>query len=243
MLATLPTKVVISEPAPINQALTSPLSASERVELVRLLVRAFGRNQSENAPHLVLKLSSWNVCLASLVREAFPETPLVWLQRDPGAVVASQLDRPAGWTHWHREGDPALAMFGMTVEEALSISQEHFILRAIQAIYTSAAGFAASGGGPRWQVVDYAELPQALWERIGLHAGITWNDGDLDRLRERSRFNSKANVTEPFVRPDAGAGLSDEAKRFVAEKIQPLYRALCHQEPIVHQLQNRRVDG
>jgi hypothetical protein len=243
MLAALPTKLVISEPPPINQALTSPLSAPERVELVRLLVRAFGRNQPAVTQHLVLKLSSWNVRFAALVRQAFPQTPLLWLQRDPAAVVASQLARPAGWTHWHRDSDPALTIFELTVEDARSISQEQFILRAIEAIYAGAAGFAADGGGPRWQVVDYAELPQALWERIAPHARLTWKEGDLDRLRERSRFNSKANVTEPFVTPDAGATLSDEAKRFVAERIQPLYRALGHQEPIVHQLQDRRVDG
>jgi hypothetical protein len=230
MLAALPTNLVISEPQPINQTLTSPLSAPERVELLRLLIRAFGRNQPENAQHLVLKLSSWNVRFAALVREAFPETPLVWVQRDPAAVVASQFAQPAGWTHWHEDSAPALAMFGMTVEEARSMSRERFILRAIEAIYAGAAAGAAANGCAAWQVVDYAELPGALWGKIALHAGLFWKDGDLDRLRERSRFNSKTNVTLPFVARDIMPGLSDEAKRFVAEHIEPLYRALGDRE-------------
>ncbi|HEY0705618.1 MAG TPA: hypothetical protein VGG33_02415 [Polyangia bacterium] len=246
MLAALPTSVVISEPTAINQALVSPLPTADRIELVRLLVRAFGRNQPPGAGPLVLKLSSWNVCLGALVRAAFPKTPLVWLQRNPAAIVASQVERPAGWVHWHREGDPAVNVFGMTIEETRSLSEEAFILSAIRAIFAAAAAF-ADGGSAGWQVADYAELPEAAWTKVAKHAGISLSHADLDRLRVRARFNAKTAITEAFIKREAVGdgltGLSDATKRFVAAQIDPLYRALGDQEPRVQELRDRLVDG
>jgi hypothetical protein len=242
MLAAVPTNHVIAEPTPINQTLAAPMATPDRLELVRLLLRAFGRSRAPGSRRLVVKLSSWNVCFAALVRAAFPRTPLVWLQRDPCAVVASQIERPAGWVRWHRDEDPALSIFGITPGEAHRMSEEAFILRAIEAIH----GGAIAGGAGRdrdiWQVVDHDQLPDALWGSIAAHAGISWTDDERERFRQRARFNSKTDVTDPFVRRDVPAPLSEQASRFIAARIEPLYRALGHDEPSVHQLPNRRVD-
>src|ERR1700722_20548562 len=100
LLGTLPGALVLAEPSPLNALLgLNPGRVEEAtlVRLVRLLVRALGRCRHGDERNLVLKCTSWNVCRREILAAAFPETPWVWVQRDPAHVVASLLANPPGW--------------------------------------------------------------------------------------------------------------------------------------------------
>jgi hypothetical protein len=233
MLATLATNVVISEPNVIGELLSARPVPAGTEELLRLLIRTMGRNRGGDARHLIVKFSSWNVLFADMIHRAFPDTPLVWLQRHPLQVVASQAQTPAGWCRWREQGNPALAMFGLTVDEAQGMSAARFRLHAIEALFRSALG-----AGLPWQVVDYSELPGALWQTIAGHARLSWSASELARMRERARFDSKrkpADAAQPcaYVARERTPALTDEERRFVAERIEPLYRAIGHQAVVL----------
>jgi len=238
MLAAVSSNVVISEANVINHILSAPLAPAEKGELLRLVIRALGRDRQDDARHLIVKLSSWNVLSAEMIHRAFPDTPMIWLQRDPIQVVASHADLPAGWTGWREAGDPALSMLGLTVEAARAMSATQFRLHAIEALYR-----AAHDAKLAWQIVDYAELPGALWEKIAGHARLSWDPSAVERMRERARFDSKSSGAAPFVARDRTHGLSDGERQFVAERIEPLYRAIGHQEPEPDQLPQSGGDG
>jgi len=223
MLATLPEHVVIAEAAVINGILSAAPAPAERDELLRLVIRALGRNRGDHARHLFVKFSSWNVLWAEAIHRLFPDTPMVWLQRDPLAVAASHAGQPAGWAAWREAGNPALSMFGLTVTEASATSAARFRLHALEALYR-----AAHASTLPWLVVDYAELPQALWGPIAGHARLSWDASQVERMRARARFDSKAGDGRPFVARDGTGRLSDEERRLVAERIAPLYRAIGH---------------
>jgi len=223
MLATLATNVVISEAQVIGELLRAQPEPVDKAELLRLIIRALGRNRGNDARHLIVKFTSWNVLSAAMIHRAFPETPMIWLQRHPVHVVTSHADGPAAWSTWRDTGDPALAMFGLTVEQARAMSAAHFRLRAIEALYRSAYDAKLP-----WQVVDYAELPAALWTKIASHARLSWDASEVERMRERARFDSKAQSDRPFVARDNTRGLSAEEEQFVRERIEPLYRAIGH---------------
>ncbi|MGC2795548.1 MAG: hypothetical protein WA290_03280, partial [Mycobacterium sp.] len=94
LLGTLPGAVVLAEPSPLNALLgLNPGRVEEAtlVRLVRLLVRALGRCRHGDERHLVLKCTSWNIRRREILAAAFPETPWVWVQRDPAHVLASLL--------------------------------------------------------------------------------------------------------------------------------------------------------
>ena len=240
MLAALPANVVIAEPAVIGDILSPQPAPAEVPELLRLVIRAMGRNRDSEARHLIVKFNSWNVLFAEMIHRAFPGTPMVWLQRDPLAVSASQAQAPSGWCGWRERGHPGLAMFGLTVAEAQGMSAARFRLHAIEALYRSAHETKVP-----WQVVDYGELPGALWERIADHARLSWNATDVERMRERARFDSKNKdgPPRPFVARDRRPVLSDEERQFVAERIAPLYRAIGHQKAEPHELPHAGGDG
>ena len=223
MLATLAANVVVSEASVISDILSASPAPPEREELLRLVIRALGRNHGGAAQRLIVKFSSWNVLSAGLIHRAFPDTPMIWLQRDPMGVVASHAHQPPGWTAWQESGEPALSMFGLTVDEARAMSAARFRLVAIEALYRSALDARLP-----WLVVDYAELPEALWGTIGHHARLSWDASEVERMRERARFDSKTSDHTPFVAQDRARGLSNEERRFVTERIEPLYRAIGH---------------
>ncbi len=223
MLATLATNVVVSEAKVISETLCARPEPVEKAELLRLIIRALGRNLPSDARHLIVKFTSWNVLSAGMIHRAFPDTPMIWLQRHPVHVVASHANQPAGWTAWRDAGDPALSMFGLTVEQARTMSAAQFRLHAIESLYRSAYDAKLP-----WQVVDYAELPAVVWEKISSHARLSWDASEVERMRERARFDSKTEGERPFVARDHTRGLSADERRFVTERIEPLYRAIGH---------------
>ena len=221
MLAAVSTNVVISEARVINEVLLSPLAPADKGELLRLVVRALGRNRDGDVQRLIVKFSSWNVFFAKMLHQAFPETPMIWLQRDPIHVAASHADQPAGWMTWRDTGSSAVSLFGLTVPQARAMSPEQFRLHAIEALYRS-----ADEANLPWQVIDYAELPAALWEKIAPHARLSIDPGGIEQMRARSQFGSKDPRQSPFVPRDRTPALSDEEREVIAARIAPLYRRI-----------------
>ena len=100
LLGTLPGVVVIAEPAPLNALLgldPDRVDDAALAKIVRLLVRALGRCRHGDERRLVLKCTSWNIRRRAVLAAAFPETPWIWVQRDPARVLASLLAEPPGW--------------------------------------------------------------------------------------------------------------------------------------------------
>ena len=130
LLQQLPGCVVVSEPAMINQVLQADaaiIDEETRVRLLRLLIRAFGRVRLGDERHYVLKLSSWNVRKLDVFRNAFPKTPLLWLQRKPAEVITSLLAREPEWRKELRVPEFASARFDMTADEAATPSRQSFM--------------------------------------------------------------------------------------------------------------------
>jgi len=61
--------------------------------------------------HYFIKLDAWHVRSLALIREAFPQTPWIFVCRDPVEVFVSQLSRPG-----------RLALPGAIDPEALGLS-------------------------------------------------------------------------------------------------------------------------
>src|SRR6202051_1333175 len=100
LLGTLPGVVVVAEPAPLNAVLgldPDRIDDATLAQLVRLVVRALGRYRHGDERRFVLKCTSWNVRRQAVLAAAFPETPWIWVQRDPARVLASLFANPPGW--------------------------------------------------------------------------------------------------------------------------------------------------
>jgi hypothetical protein len=133
---------------------------------------------------LVLKLSSWNVRRLDTIRAAFPGVPLVWVQREPAAVMRSLLRARPGWLERDRLQRLAPHLFGIPAELAASLGEAALCVRALRALLDSAASSDAA-------IVDYRDLPAAVWRDVAPRFGMPIDDADLARMREEAQYSAK----------------------------------------------------
>jgi hypothetical protein len=225
LLGTLPGVVVLAEPAPLNALLgldPDRVDEAALVGVVRLLVRALGRRRHGDERLLVLKCSSWNIRRQAILAAAFPETPWVWVQRDPARVLASLLTKPPGWLEVQATPRRAAQLFGFDPAAVSAMTRAEFAARALGAMLTAAAT-----DPTRRLCIDHADLPAAVWESVAPHLGLEADPAAIDRMMNESRFYAKDPASRVFAgdaperRPITGA-MREAAQRFA----EPGYRAL-----------------
>lgn len=226
MLGTSPGVVVLAEPSPLNALLgLDPERVDEvtLVRLVRLLVRALGRCRHGDERHLVLKCTSWNIRRRTVLAAAFPDTPWVWVQRDPAQVVASLLANPPGWLGVQVTPPAATRLFGLEPVRVPAMTRAEFAARALGAMLDAAAA------DPTLRLaIDHADLPAAVWLRVAPHFGLEIDAAAIARMTEQSRFYSKDSRPQVFSsaageRHSMTDGIRAAARRFA----EPGYRALA----------------
>jgi hypothetical protein len=223
LLSTLPGMVVAAEPGPINTLLeTDPELVDEaaRAGVLRLLIRALGRIRAGDESRYVVKLSSWNVRLLPLFRRAFPDTPWIWVHRRPDEVMASILAGPPGWMQLQRYPRRAEYLFGLDPYEVSTMAPEAFCARVLTAMIE--AWLAEAGADAL--VVDYRELPGAVWDRVAPFLKLTLSQGDIARMAEEARYSAKDPVRRVFA---GSSGQIPEPIRDLARRlVDPSYGRL-----------------
>jgi hypothetical protein len=226
LLGTLPGVVVLSEPGPLNALLglnPDRVDEAELVEVVRLLVRALGRCRHGDERRLVLKCTSWNIRRREVLAAAFPETPWIWVQRDPTRVLASLLAKPPGWLGLQSAPQRAALHFGLDPVAVPAMARAEFAARALGAMLEAAATDPA-----RRLSIDHADLPAAVWQRVAPHFGLEADPAAIERMIGESRFYAKDPAPRVFAgdlperRPITHA-MQEAAQRFA----EPGYRALA----------------
>ncbi|HTY35037.1 hypothetical protein [Mycobacterium sp.] len=227
LLGKLPGVVVVAEPSPLNTLLglldSDGVDEAALVAAVRLVVRALGRCRHGDERRLVLKCSSWNIRRRAILAAAFPETPWAWVQRDPARVLASLLATPPGWLSLQDAPQRAARRFGLDPAAVRAMPKTEFAARALGAMLEAAAGDPAQR-----LVIDYADLPAAVWQRVAPHFGLETDRAAIPRMTAESRLYAKASKPRIFTgdirqqRPLTDQ-MREDAQRFAG----PGYQALA----------------
>ena len=174
---------VYSEPPAINELLAPPLQG-DRARLVGALREVAAMFSKHAEGPYVIKLSSWNVLFGDMLAEAFPDTPWALCLRDPIEVCVSLLARPPGWL---KETSPLRNHLG-PLEGAAGLSAEQRVAHAYASFCTAARRLSPSLGS----LVDYEELPDAIWRIVLPRFGIQADDRTIERMQAASRIDAKA---------------------------------------------------
>ncbi|WP_260961540.1 sulfotransferase [Pseudomonas citri] len=163
MLAQLPDHIVISEPPPLDTLLRSDLPAAERCAALQGLMSAYGQRRRGVEQRLVIKLDAWNIGELALLRECFPDTPWLFLYRDPLEIAVSHLRRPG----MHM----VPGMIGASVlDDGLPFStQEDAIARRLGRLLHVGLEHCQAFAG---MAVNYSELPEAMTGRLATFFGL-----------------------------------------------------------------------
>jgi hypothetical protein len=214
-LASLPRVLAISEAPSIDSVVQSG-----NLDLLRAIVLALGRLGEGNEDRYFIKFDSWHIHNLDFIRVAFPETPWIYLYRDPLEVLVSHLRLP-GVHCLQGAMDPGILK--MTTQDIVSLSREEWSARVLAGFLTSALSYR---GDPMGLFVDYRELPSAIWGSIGKHFALEFTDEELKAMQEAAQFDAKS----PQVRfaPDSPGKHAEAAEttRALGQQLEPLYRQL-----------------
>jgi hypothetical protein len=223
MLAALPQTVVISEAEPLDTVLRGGGVASRITEEHRLagfqwMVGALGHPRVGGETHYFIKFDSWHTAYLSLIEQAFPTVPKLFVYRDPVEVLVSHLNRP-GSQMVRGNLDPDL--LGLDAPAVEGMTGEEYYARVLG--FTCGAAVRHQG----LRLVNYQELPEAVESSLLDFFKLPCTRAERERMREVARFSAKDPWWE-FV-PDgaskqtaASAAVRELAERWVG----PIYRQL-----------------
>jgi hypothetical protein len=207
MLAASPAHVVLSEAAPLNAATRAGLDDDAKVALLRAMVAALGQARNGET-RLFLKLDCWHSRDLPLFRRAFPNTPWVFLYREPIEVMVSQTRRRGV------QMVPSLvppSTFGVDLPDG--VPNDDYCARVLAAVCDGAVRHYPAGGG---LLVNYRQLPEALFTEILPHFGVTVSE--VERHAMRAATIRDAKTPEQTFAPDA---------RDKQQAATPALRAIC----------------
>jgi hypothetical protein len=209
LLATERSCIALSEPPVIDSCLRQEGGCSESA--MRKTVAALGQQRSPTERHLFIKLDSWHIGSLPLFRRVFPQTPFLFLYREPAEVLASHR-RLRG-----RQMVPDLveqSMVGGAVLEGGDI--EGYGARVLEHFYASAVKWA-----DELLLIDYRQLPQVAWTELAEWLSLSQDTRAIAAMQARATLHSKTSARFTGDGPVADAGI--EA---ACAAITPYYEAL-----------------
>jgi hypothetical protein len=210
MLPAVPGMQVISEPAPVNSLLLECPSRFDRATCIRALrnlVRMIGRPRHPRQQQFALKTSSWNIRYYALFRAAFPTVPMVWMHRKPVEVMASLLRNSAGWMGVQQIPVLSETLFGIPFREATRLTRGEYCAHVLASLFVSAL----SAVEDTIPVMNYADLPQAVWTQLLPLLSIDREPELIDKMRQIARFDAKATTLSPFCYTPGTLSREEEA--------------------------------
>ncbi len=232
MLAALGSTLVMSEPGPVESVLGArrrdpTLSEESHQRWFRWIVSALGRPQQEAHKHYVVKLDAWAVFELPFIRRTFPNTPWIFLYRDPIEILVSQLtNRGPHLVPGYLSAD----QLGFDdVEMATQMTPVQYCAVVLGRIM--AAG-RQEANAPNALIVNYTELPEGVAKVIAPHFGIPLNEEERGVLAQAALRDAKS-PSIPFI-PD-GVTKRERADSGVVEA------ALCSMDPIFQSLESIRM--
>lgn len=189
MLGAMTRTIAVSEAAPIDSILqlarNAPQpSANQQADALHSIVAAYGRKRAGDERRYFLKLDSWHALSLPLFRRAFPETPWVFLYRDPVEVMVSHA-RQRGAQMVPDIVPPSL--YGLDAGD--TTDPHDYVARVLATICRAAAGHLGEGGG---LAVSYRDLPEAVFTKILPHFGIAPDDDERTIMRRVTQRDAKA---------------------------------------------------
>ncbi|MGY4396808.1 hypothetical protein ACVWZA_001993 [Sphingomonas sp. UYAg733] len=223
MLAAMDDTIVVSEPPPLDAVVQlthvrKDVPFETRVDVLRTMVGALGRDWTGAARNYVVKLDSWHALELPLFRQAFPDTPWVFLYRDPVEILVS---------HMRMRGLQAVPG-GTTVDFGIidggDMPFEEYTARVLRSVSNAVIDHHGLGGG---LVINYDALPGAIEAQILPHFGIAPGAEAIARLRTASERNAKApgqgfNRDTERKQQDATPAIRAAAAEFLAEPFRQL---------------------
>jgi hypothetical protein len=194
MLAAVESNIVVAEASPIDGVVQAQVQAQvwkpdlgdERQDRwLRAIVGALGQQRGGDERRYFIKLDCWHSVALPLFRRAFPAVPWIFLYRDPVEVMMSQLAMPGAQMLPHGVGPN---FHGIARAYGPGTAEDYYAQVLAKICEPVAAHFGQGGG----LLVNYRELPEAVFSKILPHFGVAPGAAARAAMTAAARFDAKA---------------------------------------------------
>jgi hypothetical protein len=190
MLAALPRNIVLSEAGPLDDVLRANVrdprvTDEQRIAWLRGMVSALGQRRA-GEDRLFVKFDAWHTLYLPLIQAAFPGVPWVFLYRDPVEVLVSQCRQPASYLIPGVLG-PLFPCLDRAAADQAGV--EEYAARILASICQAALDWQERTGSGL--LVNYTQLPEAVWSAVAEFWGTTYSPEDRERMRQVTQFDAK----------------------------------------------------
>ncbi len=225
LLSAVPDSLVLSEVSPIDSTLRAhfhcpSVTDERRMVWLHWMVSALSQSPGGGLRCFFIKFHPWNFLELPLIRRAFPHVPWIFIYSDPVEALLSQLD--------HRGAhmipgviDPKL--FGMDDHGIYGMEPEEYGARVLASICRAALLNHTEGG----MLVNYADLPDAIWSSISEFLGVGQSQAESATLRRLAGLHAKTPALG--FRNDFAANrtkIIDKVREAASRWLYPVYEEL-----------------
>lgn len=225
MLASVRRFEVFSEPAILETLLRGryqsvPESSERKLRLLKNVIQALVDHR-DDWQGAFIKFPSRAILDYPLIAQAYPSVPCALVYRDPVEVLVSLTGGQAD------QLPPGLENAGLmrdAPDAIRTMRPAEFWARVVADQLAAALEMSASS---RALLINYSQLPEAVWTKLTTFCGTTLHDGDVERMQE-ALMRSAKDPGKPFSDDRAGkrASATDEIHALVSRFVQPYYDRL-----------------
>lgn len=186
LLASLPECIAMSEPLAIDSFLRryySGLHGNEAEQRLRNIVAALGHKRFAEERHLIIKLDSWHIASLPLFRRTFPDTPFLFLYRDPAEIMASHR-RQRGRQMVPGMVSPAMPPLDFDLPEPGDL--DGYCAKMLEYFFGTASRYA-----DELMLVNYRQFPHVVWDELLGFLNISSLPEHIAAMKSRSGLHSK----------------------------------------------------
>ncbi len=238
-LAKSPDHFVLNEGSPLHEPLWQYLTdnwqhpvppTAENRDLIRNLILSIGRQRIPNQNAYFIKFRSWNVIFIDAIMQAFPNTPCLFLYRDPTEVLVSALQKhPKGYLRFK---DTAAGAF-MTGHSVNDVTQMSY-LNYFTSLYTSYFSSILTSSYQNIVYLNYNQLTKQNFPEILQQAfHYTTTCDEMALMQDQFNYYSKDDSQETrFVSDQAQKqqAATPEIRQATEYKLGSLYDQLEQSE-------------
>lgn len=223
MLASLSQCIVMSEPPVIDTFFRYYHAHPElpgAKAIFQNLIAALGQKRRQEESHFFIKFDSWHLPWLPFVRESFPDIPILFLYREPQAVLAS---------HQRQRGPqmiPGLLDTTRLQAAGLPVSASDFDQYAANMLAGMLSAGVEHAITERLFLLDYRQLPNILWDELLALFRLDCSKDDLLKLKARSILHSKHRHTSFTGDPESRQPALDDQRLNFMQNCNHLYLQL-----------------
>ena len=224
LLASVPGVAVFAEPAVIEAVLRGAYrqgggANEEKIGLLRTVVGAFASHAAADA--VFIKFTARAIVDYPLISQAYPDVPCIFVYRDPTEVIVSLVGNDDSRL------PPGLSEAGLLCDAPETIRAMRPAEFWARVVASQCAAGADMSRGSRWLLVDYGQLPQAVWVEIAKFLGVAFGAADIERMQRAAARSAKNSELAFFDdRSAKRAAASAEIQAWVDRLVRPHYERL-----------------